>query len=603
MDKLTQKICRYGFLFFILIGCNTEYNTVGIDLIATDQFQTQTREFPVYVQVDTLDNVQASQFSVAHFGRYNFHGLGRSEASITSQLSTFPNPAFGLLTQALEEEGDETNPAVIDENEQVETVYLEIPFVYNQTDSDNDGVIDAFDTDPLSNESDSDGDGISDLLETQAGTNPLDQDSDGDGILDGDDDDNSAYTADERLYDIEHLYGDTAQSLRIKVVELTHFFTGLDPDNNFETTKIYFSDRDYYTEGFVGQTLFDGDYTLNLEELLFYFEEDDAETLDVDETQEIETRLSPRLRIPLDPNFFQENLLDREGDDVLANQNNFNQFFKALHIRLDEAQEGAYMLLNTAQARVVVNYTYDRYEDQDTDDTADDEIVSETKSYALNFSGVQINHMAAAETPPTFTAEEKLPIKGGLGTIGKIALFDRDSLGTVLDNFKSTQLLINEANLVFYVDPDFAANWNEGDPIAERLFLYMPEGNMPLQDYYSDDSNSATLGFKYLHGGNLEYQDGRPYRYKFRITQHVSSLVRATEENPVDNDPLALVVTSDINNINLRKAHVQGSSSTVDVFQAAIAQPLGTILVGPSPAAESNDLRLRLEIIYTDFSN
>ena len=57
------------------------------------------------------------------------------------------------------------------------------------------------------------------------------------------------------------------------------------------------------------------------------------------------------------------------------------------------------MLLNTAQARVVVNYTYDRYEDQDTDDTADDEIVSETKSYALNFSGVQINHMAAAKRP------------------------------------------------------------------------------------------------------------------------------------------------------------------------------------------------------------
>ena len=48
--------------------------------------------------------------------------------------------------------------------------------------------------------------------------------------------------------------------------------------------------------------------TLNFEEIRVNFAEDDPETSDVDETTRVETRLSPRLNIPLDPNFFQKKL-------------------------------------------------------------------------------------------------------------------------------------------------------------------------------------------------------------------------------------------------------------------------------------------------------
>ena len=55
------------------------------------------------------------------------------------------------------------------------------------TDTDNDGVSDGDDIDPLDANSDSDGDGISDSQETTNGTDPLNADSDGDGVADGDD--------------------------------------------------------------------------------------------------------------------------------------------------------------------------------------------------------------------------------------------------------------------------------------------------------------------------------------------------------------------------------------------------------------------------------
>ena len=44
-------------------------------------------------------------------------------------------------------------------------------------DSDNDGVVDGSDVDPLNPNSDSDGDGVSDSIETATGTDPLDADS------------------------------------------------------------------------------------------------------------------------------------------------------------------------------------------------------------------------------------------------------------------------------------------------------------------------------------------------------------------------------------------------------------------------------------------
>lgn len=604
MRHFLNQASFLGICSFLLLACNTEYNTIGVDLIASEQFTNQTQEFPVYVSVDSLSEIQSNQVAVAHFGKYTFPHFGRSSASITSQLAISFNPTFGLYSQEKEEEGDEDNIAIIPENEQVTEVYLELPFLYNQEDADGDGLVDAFDVDPTSTDSDSDGDGVTDLEEFQANTNPLDEDSDGDGILDGEDDENEGYNAGDNVYEIDNIYGNTANSIALKVVELTHYFSLLDPDNNFETASIYYSGRDYYEEGYLGRTLFDDTYALDLEEQLFYYEEDDEETTEIDETTQVESRLTPRLRVPLDPTFFQEKLIDQEGQDPLANQNNFNNFVKAIHVRLDDASEDLYMLLNLEQASIKVFYEYDDYNDAGTtEDTSDDVIDRVEKSYTLRFSGVTINHVEnenSALLAPTSTSD--IAIKGGVGNRAIIQLFDEDETSALLDEFRSTEKLINEANLIFYVDPSITENWTDDGLIADRLFLYDIETNTPLVDYFSDPTNDQENGYKFIHGGMLEYKDGKPYRYKFRITEHISTLVRQTEENPVENIALGLVVSSDISNLAFRKA-IGLSQDEMDYPYASFTQPLGTVLVGPNPSPENEGLRLRLEIIYTDFSN
>lgn len=108
---------------------------------------------------------------------------------------------------------------------------------------------------------------------------------------------------------------------------------------------------------------------------------------------------------------------------------------------------------------------------------------------------------------------------------------------------------------------------------------------------------------KAIHSGILEYKDGVPFRYKFRVTQHVSDLIRSTDDDLFENQPLGLVVTSDINILATRKGVVESETEQVDYPFGALINPLGTVLIGPNPSEEFIDKRLKLEIIYTDLNN
>ena len=205
--KRIKLLISVGFAALLFAACNPEYNTVGADLVSTDLFDTETREFPVFVSQDILEDVQADQQAVAHFGNYDFPFFGRRKASITSQINVQADPTFGLYSQAIEDAVDSTNVNIINENERVLSAYLEIPFLVNQDDQDNDGLIDIFDVDDTNPNSDSDNDGLTDLEEAQLGTNPLDVDSDGDGVNDNEDDVNDGYDSGSQRYAIDSIYG------------------------------------------------------------------------------------------------------------------------------------------------------------------------------------------------------------------------------------------------------------------------------------------------------------------------------------------------------------------------------------------------------------
>ena len=598
------KIVVLSVLLFVA-SCAKEYHTVGIQLFESQAISTEGVKLPVYSYQDATASVQTNGLPLGQLGYIQHPVFGRAEASITSQLQ-LTGGVFGNFSQDRENEGDEDNVAVIQERETVTEVFLDIPFFNNTKDSDNDGVIDAFDADPEDPQSDTDGDSISDLLETQSDLNPLSSDSDNDGILDADDDNNASYQPENKVYEIDSLYGNREASFDLKVHRLTYFLSNLDPDNNFVEQKPYYSNTDFYEQGFYGETLFDGEYTLNFDELRFNYKEDDPDTEDIDETQQVETRLTPRIRVPLDPKFFQRFVLNLEGQPELSSQNQFNQHLRGIIIRTENFSDDLYMLLDLANAAIQINYTYDELDQNGTtDDTSDDFITKAESSYSLNLSGVQLNTLKNALVAPQITeqlqlgnqsvAAEKIYIQGGRNH-ARIQLFDpeNDLQQEQLERLRENNWLINEANLVFHIDP---TAYNDPSVLPDRLYLYNYTNGKTLNDFDADQSLNLNVknGDKYVFGGLLEYDDNdRPSHYKFRITNHVNNLIREDSTNV----SLGLVVGSNTDFIAPKSAFLTAARGEINYPTAGILNPLGVVLLG---SANTGTESLSLELFYTEY--
>ena len=385
MDLL--NILKYSLILVLITGCDKDFHNIGGDLFSYQELKSNKLIAPVYTFQEKINSVQADGLPIAQLGSIDHPTFGVTEASIISQIEIPTSPVFGKINQSFEDEGSEEDISIIPENEKVTNVYLEIPFFTNQNDKDEDGLIDSKDSDPNDPQSNSDDDQLTDIVEFQAGLNPLSSDSDGDGILDHDDLDNSGYDSEDNLYEIDSLYGDINSSFNIKVHELTYYLNDLDANNNFETQKIYYSNQDFYDQGFFGEELSNTNVKLNLEELVFYYLTDDPLTEDVDEREKVELRLSPRIRIPLSNDFFQRKIIEMEGNSVLESSSSFKlDGIRGLIIQTENFSSDLFMLLNFNSAQIRIEYEFDSYNKNGTEnDTDDDEIERLSSSISIPF--------------------------------------------------------------------------------------------------------------------------------------------------------------------------------------------------------------------------
>ena len=596
------------FLILILItlfSCTKEYNTIGTDILKSDTFKTNVELVPINVVQKATPPFKSNALPAYQLGSINDNLFGKSEASFITQVNLSEiSPNFGLWSQQRENDGDDSNIAVIEENETVTNVYLDIPFFNNTFDSDGDGVIDIYDVDPNDINSDSDGDGLTDIQERANGSDPLNPDTDGDGITDDKDTDTQNPNAGATQYDVDSLLGNRDASFKIKVQELDYYLRSYDPTDNFESFQKYYSDETQLLN-FAGFTIHDDEVSIDTNEIVIY-KEDDPDTDDVDESEEVKERLTPRLRLPLDKDFFQRKIIDHEGSDDMTNADNFNIYFKGLVLQAYDFSDDLLMILDYSNAKINIEYEYDKYNKNDTDDNTSDDTIDKVKAnYELNLSGNQINVFNKSaynqDILNNLNSSENLSrvfLKGGEGLIAEIDLFTDNDGNNVLDEIRANGWLVNEANLTMYVDKD---KINESGNLIEpfRVYLYDIDAKTPLPDYYIDNSTGPKKSnVKIVHSGILELdEDDKGLKYKIRISEHVKNIVRNDSISP----KLGLAVSSSISN------SVNTDVKTTDVMKyiplATAINPLGTVLIGPNPEPENFDKRMRLEIYYTEINN
>ena len=592
-------------LLITLFSCTKEYNTIGTDILKSDTFKTNVELVPINVVQKATPPFKSNALPAYQLGSINDNLFGTSEASFITQVNLSEiSPNFGLWSQQRENDGDDSNIAVIEENETVTNVYLDIPFFNNTFDSDGDGVIDIYDVDPNDINSDSDGDGLTDIQERANGSDPLNPDTDGDGITDDKDTDTQNPNAGATQYDVDSLLGNRDASFKIKVQELDYYLRSYDPTDNFESFQKYYSDETQLLN-FAGFTIHDDEVSIDTNEIVIY-KEDDPDTDDVDESEEVNERLTPRLRLPLDKYFFQRKIIDHEGSDDMTNADNFNIYFKGLVLQAYDFSDDLLMILDYSNAKINIEYEYDKYNKNDTDDNTSDDTIDKVKAnYELNLSGNQINVFNKSaynqDILNNLNSSENLSrvfLKGGEGLIAEIDLFTDNDGNNVLDEIRANGWLVNEANLTMYVDKD---KINESGNLIEpfRVYLYDIDAKTPLPDYYIDNSTGPKKSnVKIVHSGILELdEDDKGLKYKIRISEHIKNIVRNDSISP----KLGLAVSSSISN------SVNTDVKTTDVMKyiplATAINPLGTVLIGPNPEPENFDKRMRLEIYYTEINN
>ena len=607
-QKVLLKFSIILLSIIFVLSCNKDYYSVGIEIFDQQFDELKTKTFPIFSYQQSLDKVQTNNIASVQLGTFNDDFFGKTNSAFISQLDVFSLQTFGDFNQDQENEGSSTDIRVIDEDEQLTAVYLDLPYFNNTNDSDGDGVIDFYDSDPSDQQSDSDNDGIPDITESIAGLDPLSNDSDNDGILDINDDDNSTYNNESQVYEIDSIFGNRNASFDLKVYQLTYYLSSLDPNNNFESSKEYFSNDNFYQKGFYGKTLHDNTVTLNFEEIPVLFAEDDPNT-DPDELTQVNYFETPRLRAPLDVTFFQRYIMNQEGSDKLTNQANFNNYFNGIIVRAENFSDDLFMSLDVFNAKLVLEYDYNFYNTNGTDDLSDDVIERKKKVNTIPLGGVTYNlhehtGYSQAIAEEVVASNDNIPSEkiylNGTKFVSKLKLFsDDNSISSELKELKAKDVLINEANIVLHLDNNIHKSNYQFLP--KRLYVYSYKDGEPVADYNKDFSQSfsptAVNANKFLFGGLLQYDSNNtPTSYKFNITNHISNIVRYDSLN-ID---LGLTTTYNIEDVTLKNGYFT-NLSRLDLPSPSIALPFPVALFGSSSADPDFLKKLKLEVIYTEY--
>lgn len=544
-----RSLAAVSLLMLLVAACQKDFSDLQLVGVNPD-FETEVAYFNAHASNTRLSSVQTNGLSVYQLGRYTSTVFGTEEAYIVSQLQlSSTSPRFGTYSQATEV-ADDTLATTIDEEETVTRVYLDLPF---------------FSTIAI--------------------------DEDGTAILD-DEDDNT--------YKLDSIYGNKTATFNLKVQQLTYYLGDFQEPDFTQSAKYYSSDPAVDFMNYTGVVLADTTgYTISSETIKHY-PEDDPDTTDEDESTEADEVLTPRIRINLNKEFFQEKIINQEGSQIFASNTNFKEYLRGIVISTSNFSDDLLMLLDMSGAKITIEYNYQKY-------NADEETLRETveSSFDINVSG---NIVQRISTPnfPTINTEpdsDNIYLKGTQGSMAEIALFDEGDIQTMKDE----NWLINEANLTFYVNRDALAGSGVIEP--NRIYLFnLNDKSIPLIDYSYDGTTSTSNPYisKYIHGGIIEKNDdGDAIKYKIRLTEHLNDIVRHDSTSV----RLGLVVLSNINNVISssgvainKTAKINGSDTEVLVPSTSITNPSGTVLYG-SGTDVPEDKRLRLEVYYTKPSN
>ena len=438
------------------------------------------------------------------------------------------------------------------------------------------------------------------------------------------------------IYTLDSLYGNPLEKIKLSIYQNNYFLRDFDPNTTVNSAQNYYSNANSGVNSALngtsvinfddhkGELIYQDDFTPSSDAIVVTTGTgDDA----------VETRSVPALRLVLknddtNTNFWTRTILDKEGDVVLSNANNFKNYFRGLYFKAEAlGVDGNMILMNFASsdAKITINYTNGE-DDARTEGT-----------YTLTFSGNRLNTFINDFTAVTLedgdkvSGDERLYLKGAEGSMAVIDLFNgmvdcEDENGvitseTALDCFKKThrktddndefitengnfvlKKLINEALLVIYEDNTIDTDGDDEFHKYDRIYAYDVNNSIPTKDYTFDQTENGAQPFnsKFISLGQRDTDDVSGIsKYKIRLTEHLNNILIRDSTNT----KIGLVLSPNVNLTN--NAQILNSDDVTAVPAASLLMPRGTILYGTNISAPDpdEDKKMRLEIFFTEPNN
>src|SRR5690554_434288 len=414
----------------------------------------------------------------------------------------------------------------------------------------------------------------------------------------------------EPEYNLDSLYGN--KPIKLSIYRSNYFLRDYNPASENTDQQIYYSNNNEFdTPSNLGELLyFNPTFFPSTSEQIIYEENDEGQEEEV-------SRIAPSLRVELlnpNDNFWENLLFAKQGMPELSNANNFKDYFRGLYFKVELSyteSEGSAVMLNFLSSNASLTFYYNNI--------VDGEIVRNNK-FTMNFKGNRASTISlepiatslldnANNSADTTNGDTSLYLKGGEGSIAVVNLFQDQA---ELDEFNllykdangNPSRLINEANLIFYVD-DVASSLLIDDDDANkkqqpnRVILYDIKNNTPIVDYFYDLTTVTTnpIESKLNYSSILERDGiGKGIKYKIRLTEHLNNILLRDSTN----FQLGLYLTSNMNEISNSFVLNDGILDGIPVG-TALSQK-GTVLYGSNENVPE-DKRVQLEIYYTEPDN
>ena len=334
----------------------------------------------------------------------------------------------------------------------------------------------------------------------------------------------SVTDAGERIYELDSVYGNSETAkFKLHVYENGYYLRDYDPAENFESAQKYYSNDKSLADPYKGIELLNNstkvaqneEFIFSNKEIYIYKTDENGAYVNATGTvladqndltlRVIKERKLPGMWLDLKNSFFQQKILDAAASGNLYNNSSFKNYFRGLLFEVQEItpDQGALAMLDFSTAEFKIIFKAATL--APTTEVPNPPKIRRTLSLQMGFKSTSnkkansinfIEHTRTAAYNSSLTSSDivngdsKIYLKGGNGSVAFIDVFGPDVKKVVDDvlvsdpigngapdeldelriNMKLNQWLINEANLIFYVDKDAMSDPKQIE--AERIYIF-----------------------------------------------------------------------------------------------------------------------------------